>query len=293
MPEWSAVIGAKAALLLVMLAFAGWSLFPITAGRGLPTVGCWQRGAIMLAVLAVIATLVHYQLMIASMFGAPSSQVDLTAWQAMLLEPTIGMPVAARIGLLLASVAWVVVARTRIVSGSAVLAVAALSTLSFSGHAGGGTGIPGWLHLLADGLHLLVAAVWLAALVGFFAASFAKESASIAALHRSLDRFSTIGTFVVAALVATGTINLVSILGAATLNVFSTNYGLTLGIKLGLLTIMLACAGVNRWTIVPALRADGASASINRLRISLAIETLALIGLVIVVAILGSMDPLT
>jgi copper resistance protein D len=67
-------------------------------------------------------------------------------------------------------------------------------------------------------------------------------------------------------------------------------YGWLLGAKLVLFCGMLALAGINRWRLTPAL--ERGEHAIAALRLSLCVETSAAIGILALVAWLGTLDPL-
>jgi putative copper resistance protein D len=112
----------------------------------------------------------------------------------------------------------------------------------------------------------------------------------------ALERFSGIGTIIVAAIVATGSINLLAIVGTDKLAAtFATTYGRLLLIKLALFGAMLGLAGVNRWRLVPAIRATlvggEQSGAVRRLRRTILAESILGLLVLAVVAILGTLSP--
>lgn len=306
MIELSAALIAKAALTLVLLALAG-VCFVSRSVMQTAEPACWRlvparRSAIGLAVAVILVTFAQFLIVTAQMFAVPVWPVDWGHAAAMAVEPSVGIPAVARIALagsiLLGAIALY---RRPLAFGwlAALLSGLALATLAFSGHAAIIESNWRYLHLAADILHLLVAALWLGALIGF-----------LSALHRidcpedtrwianQLERFSTVGTGIVVLLIVTGSINLAMIVGSSALiSVPTTAYGAVLGIKLALATVMLTCAGVNRWLLVPQLRASvdttGTAQAASRLTASLTVETAALLALVYAVAVLGNMDPIS
>ena len=107
-----------------------------------------------------------------------------------------------------------------------------------------------------------------------------------------LAKFGLLGTVFVATLVVTGVVNSLMIVGIADLPALAgSRYGWLLGAKLLLFAGMLGLAALNRWRLTPALeRGDGA---IDALRLSLAVETGAAIAIVALVALLGTLDPMS
>lgn len=124
---------------------------------------------------------------------------------------------------------------------------------------------------------------------------FATPGAATTALA-ALARFSGIGGIIVAAIVVSGAINLVAIVGVDGLSTtFGTPYGQLLVLKLTLFGVMLALAGFNRWRLVPtlemALGGDRQAIAQHRLRLAILVETVAAVLILAIVAILGTLSP--
>lgn len=182
-----------------------------------------------------------------------------------------------------------------------VLAGAAVASFAWTGHGSIGTGSGAQLHLGADVIHLLAAALWLGALVPLgvllLRSHHADSMANQHRIARGLARFSTIGPTVIALLILTGLLNSWYLIGldhwAA---LFDTAYGVSLLVKLGLFGGMLALAAINRFELTPRLRAASISAVhggsvLRALRSSLLAECL--LGLLVIasVAVLGTLEP--
>jgi len=176
----------------------------------------------------------------------------------------------------------------------------ALGSIAWTGHGAAGDGLVGAGHLIADIAHLLAVGVWLGALAGFVALLFAAGSAyssdqlSIAAA--ALRRFAFTGSIAVAAIVLTGLVNSVLLFDITRPGlIISSPYGELLMVKLGLFTAMLALAATNRFRLTPALtQAIGTgetSAALAALRRSLAVESGTAIGILALVAWLGTLAP--
>lgn len=177
-------------------------------------------------------------------------------------------------------------------------AIAAIS-FAWSGHGVATEGAGHLLHLLADIVHSLAAAIWLGALAAFalMVPAAAHDRAGATMLHHSLTRFSAVGTWLVGILVLTGLANTWFLAGADPAFAFGSPYGRLLAFKIVAFGGMLALAAAHRWLLVPAL--DGAlgdltgpgPTQVSKLRLSMAIELS--LGLVILGAVswLGTLAP--
>jgi putative copper resistance protein D len=165
-------------------------------------------------------------------------------------------------------------------------AVAAAS-LAWMGHAAASESTA---HLVADAIHALAAAAWIGALVALVALAGERSSASRAALHRALLRFSAVGPALVAAIVLSGRANAWVLVGPDNFAALpATPYGRALLVKLALFAAMLALAGANRFRLTA--RAAQPGASLAPLRRSLALETSAGLAVMATVAWLGTQVP--
>ena len=170
----------------------------------------------------------------------------------------------------------------------------AAATLAWTGHAGATEGMVGSLHRVADVAHIWAAAAWIGALAVLLHAmlTLRPASAEVRRIGRMLTRFSTIGTLVVLTLTASGSINMIMIVGWQQLPALvASRYGMLLSVKLALFGLMLGLAAINRWRLTPALESARLQRAIGHLRLSLLIETSAAIAIVALVAWLGTLDP--
>ena len=203
--------------------------------------------------------------------GTAGEFFRLEAWQAGLTTSfghTAGGAVAA---LILAGVALAAKgARATWISVLAVI-VAAIAP-SLSGHAS--TASPEWLMRGVVFVHISGAAIWAGALIPL-AAELRSGSTGAGA---SLRRFSGFIPLAVLALFISG--GVLTLVQVRTIEGLSTNYGIVLMIKLGLLAVVLALAAFNRWRLTSgAMR--GEPAPIKLLVRVIAVETL------LIVAVLG------
>jgi len=180
------------------------------------------------------------------------------------------------------------------------LGAAVTMSFAWTGHGAMGSGSSGAWHLGFDLLHLLAAAVWLGALVPLtilMLSPLRSRPDEAAVVLRGLEQFSSIGPLVIALLVLSGIGNSWFLIGPSHLRaLYSTGYGITLLNKIGLFGAMLMLAIRNRYWTTPALRADLRARRDMRvpladLRTSVLTETALGLLVVLVVSLLGTLDP--
>ena len=232
------------------------------------------------------------------LLGAAMTGADLQA----LDRETVGLLVAGTApgwAFLVRSIALVTViyagfTRPPHLSLAAIAGAIALATLAWSGHAAATEGMMGALHRIADILHLWAAGLWFGALLVllWMAVRGTPDPVAVRALHHTLADFSRLGTLIVAALIATGIGNLLILVGPANiLSLGTTSYGQALILKLMLFGAMLTLAALNRFRLTPMLAAGNQRRTITRLRISLTIETAAVLAIFALVGHLGLLAP--
>ncbi len=219
-----------------------------------------------------------------AMAGTSITQPDWSAVQMILNETDLGVAIKVRIAallllLLLPARPWLLL----------LPALVAMATLAWNGHAAASEAPWAQPHLLADMLHMLAAAAWLGALASFLLAAL--RGRDMTRLPVDLADFARAGGIIVTLLVLTGLVNVVMIVGVAGLPaLLTTNYGWVLAAKLLLFAGMLGLAGANRWLLTPKLERALPGAR-THLRLSLMIETSLWIGVIALVAYLGTLDP--
>lgn len=247
-----------------------------------------------LALVAALLSFAQIGLLAASMSGSDLASVDEATVDAVLSAGSLGLAWKTRmiaLGLcLIAGLArW---PRLALVVGSGAGAVA-LGSLAWTGHGTMGDDAAGWVHLVADLLHLGVAGLWLGALAGL--AMLIAQPADLALSARALIGFGRTGTVIVATLVITGAVNVWVLIGRAGIaGLPGTFYGRLLIAKFILFAAMLGLAAANRFRLAPALARSAAGESgppIRHLRISLAIETGCIVAILLLVGWLGTLPP--
>lgn len=180
---------------------------------------------------------------------------------------------------------------------SIVAFAGAVASFAWSGHGAATEGEGGLVHLAADIAHLLAAAVWLGALVGFSLLLNKPRSQDMEATARALGGFAALGTGAVAVLAVTGVVNAGFLTGADGLGrIPGSTWGVLLIVKLALFALMLGLAAHNRFSLAPALsRAVAGSVGtedlVRQLRASVGLEMLAGVALLGVVAAMGLQMP--
>lgn len=267
--------------LLLLVGIAGY------AGRRHPVARLPWIVAV-LALLGALLSVIGLVVLAAGMAGTSIGAVDRATLVMVVTATAVGAAWVVRMVALAAAVAFA--PRSRIV---ALAGAVALATLAWGGHGAMDDGPIGWVHLVADLIHLFAAALWfgvLALLCGLLVRAPGPER--IARTHRLASGFAGIGTLLVAAIVASGTVNAWLLVGDFG-GLIGTLYGRLLLLKIALFAAMLGCAAVNRFGLTPMLvarHADPARAW-RALRWSVGVETGCGIAIVALVAWLGTLAP--
>lgn len=240
---------------------------------------------------------------IAAMSGTDVTEIDAGNVLAVLTGMSLGLAWLARIAGLSAAIAAAIVWHDRKSSMLAVASVGggvAIASLAWSGHGTMDQGWVGWFHLSTDVVHLLAAGAWTGALLSFVSVIARPRSladaAAISAVHRALDGFGRVGVVIVLAIIVTGVSNTWLVVGAGSVVTLPASiYGRLLIAKLLLFAVMLCLAAANRYRLTPALarsvEGEDWGGAIAALRKSLALETMGVIGILALVAWLGTLEP--
>ena len=129
-------------------------------------------------------------------------------------------------------------------------------------------------------LHLLAAAFWVGALAPLRRATLLPAGADL------LHHFGNIAAFSVAILIIVGTA-LAYLLSGSLGALFGTAYGLGLLVKVGIVSVLLGLAALNKVRLVPAMRAANPGAT-HALRRSILLEMLAVALILLVTATITS-----
>jgi putative copper resistance protein D len=160
------------------------------------------------------------------------------------------------VALLTACAAWI--APERNARLLLVLATGQFLLMAGVGHAAMRDGIPGTLQRVNHAVHLLCAATWIGGLLPLlFCMRLAKGRWSTPAIY-TMMRFSRVGHYAVAGVIATGIINTLLILGIYW--PWRTEYGQLLLFKCALVAMMVVIALVNRYFLVPRFHRENGRA---------------------------------
>jgi putative copper resistance protein D len=293
MSDWVA-IGLRFAAYADLMLLAGLALGG-GLGRHAPAIGGRVIG--WAAVLGLVITVAQFGATCLAMTGNDPAALDREMLAFMAFETPMGMSHIVRAAVL-GLLAFLCTGRAQR-PAIAMLAIVALGSLAWSGHAGASEAALGGVHRSSDIVHLVAGAIWIGALVMFariLLIDFETPGAAMSAIS-ALERFSGIGTIIVVAIVVTGSISLVAIVGIEGLSAtFRTAYGQLLLLKLVLFGAMLGLAGFNRWRLVPDIKAaldgEGEVAARRRLRLAVLAETTLAFLILAIVAILGTLSPI-
>ena len=263
---------------------------------GARTLLAWAAGGLALSALAGLLA------QTCVMAGSVAEGLKPDAIIAVITTMALGPSSLVRAAGGLAALALLVLGAPGRRTWQAVALAGALACASFAwmGH-GASTEGPGHLiHLAGDILHALAAGLWLGALAAFLMMArpeTLQTPAAREALHGALHRFAGAGSAAVAALIATGLVNSWFLIGPTHLaGLMTTTYGWLLLAKLGLFALMLVLATANRFRLTPGLGAGLADPAklpeaLAGLRLSLALEALAGLAVLGLVAWLGTLAP--
>ena len=303
MGDWSLIV-VRFGVYLTLAALFGLSAFSLYGLRARErgnalALRAWLVGS---AALGLLLSAVWVVLMASSMAGTPLWPIDREAIGALLTGSAIGAAWKLRmVALVVAALAALLAAGRGVWLGIVALCSAvALGTLAWTGHGAMDDAPIGWVHVIADILHLVASGAWVGALLGLillvFRPAVRVDAAHLSLTHRALHGFGAIGTALVGTIVVTGLVNgwmLVGIGNVASLA--TTLYGQLLIAKLALFVAMLGLASLNRFRLTPAfersIAGDDHTRAFAALRASLAIETACVVTILGLVAWLGTLAP--
>ncbi|HWQ85726.1 copper homeostasis membrane protein CopD [Brevundimonas sp.] len=258
------------------------------------------RAVLIVAAVAVaLGSLAGLVAQTAVMAGSVSEAVRPASLSFMVTGTVLGMAMAARAGAALLGLAAIAALKPgrSLWALTAAIGLAVVASFAWTGHGAATDGAGGLVHLAADVVHTVAAALWLGALAALTILLLHRTGSDDRALHRALHDFSGLGTLAVVLLVLTGLVNSWFLVGPARVGEMGASlYGQLLIAKLALFALMLALAAANRFRLTPALglvlaNGEDSRQALRRLRFSVVAETLAGALLLAVVAVMGTLAP--
>ncbi|WGM47139.1 Copper resistance protein D [Brevundimonas sp. NIBR10] len=249
-------------------------------------------GLLIAALAATVALTVN-------MYGTLADALDVEAVWSVLTGLQVGVALGARLVLTAVCLLVLLFMPDRTTRQLALTLIGGVIVASFawSGHGAATEGLWALTHLISDVLHLVAAAIWIGALVALTGALAHASAAQKAVLvGADLKAFSALGTASVLVIVITGLINSAFLVGVDRIGQTASHpYGQILIAKIALFAAMLGLAAANRFVLVPRLeRLDLASApSLSRLKISVGVETALGVLVLLAVAAMGRIAPLS
>ena len=260
----------------------------------------WARPALIGSALVVgIGSLAALVAQTAVMAGAVSEALKPASLSFMVTGTALGMAMVVRSAAALLCLAALLALRPGRGLWAFLVAAGLIIAASFAwtGHGAATEGPGGLLHLTADIVHMVAAALWLGALAALTALLVRRKASDDPAIHRALHGFAGLGTLAVVLLTLTGLVNSGFLVGPDRVGLLGSSlYGRLLIAKLGLFAVMLAMAAQNRFRLTPALGAvlesgEAPRQALQRLRRSVVAETLVGAALLAVIAVMGTLAP--
>lgn len=260
----------------------------------------WARSALILAAIVVaLGSLAALVAQTAVMAGSLSEAVKPASLSFMVTGTGLGLAMIVRAAVaLLGLVAVVALKPGRVLWGLTVAAgLVVAASFAWTGHGAATEGPGGPLHLVADIVHAVAAAMWLGALAALTILLMRRAAPDDLAIHRALHGFAGLGTLAVGLLVLTGLVNSWFLVGPQRVADLGANlYGQLLIAKLVLFALMFALAAGNRFRLTPGLGSvlgggEDPRQALQRLRRSVVAETLVGAALLVVVAVMGTLAP--
>jgi copper resistance protein D len=276
----------SALLLFGISAFQGW-LAPQHLARSLDAaLGRVVSVAAFIGLLSAVAWL----LLASGEMGEGWSDVwNPATWYAVLTDTEFGRVWQIHLLLAAALVSLLMGGWGRHWRFITALSAVYLGSLGFIGHAVMLQGAAGRVSRASHVVHLLAGGFWLGALaplslcLGKFGDPGLRSDISCA-----LRQFSGLGHFAVAAVIASGIINVALVLGHWPTDM-SSPYQLLLLLKIGLVAVMVGLAIVNRYVLVPHLQ--DSEAVLRGLRLSTLVELALGVCVVALVSLFGNLPP--
>lgn len=172
----------------------------------------------------------------------------------------------------------------------ALLGICFVASLAWCGHAGGGLGLGGAVHVANDAIHLATAAAWVGGLIPLLLLMRPRVEMPWTTRVHLIRCFSALAVVAVIGLVASGLINSWFMLNGVR-ELIATEYGRLVLVKVALFLTMLAFAAANRLWLTPRLAARQDNPALRLLCRFTAVEVVLGVIVICVVALLGELPP--
>ncbi|MXO73043.1 CopD family protein [Alteraurantiacibacter buctensis] len=250
---------------------------------------------VAMAIASAVALVVQTAMLAGSLTEALRLETLTLVMQSMAFGPAVAVRIVTGV---VASLIVLVLPRSR-QALLAVLVSGAVACISFawSGHAAATEGSLRAVHLASDGAHALAAAGWVGSLFVFALMIWTCRSSDMQILIHALSGFFRLGVALVTVLLLTGTANTVFILGGDVTVLTQTTYGMLLIAKVAGFGVMFALAANHRRWLLPTMRkmtgrtqfsGDGMG---GRLQMSLSAESFVGLAILMIVSLIGMLDP--
>ncbi|MBX9614781.1 MAG: copper homeostasis membrane protein CopD [Caulobacteraceae bacterium] len=305
-PAWVEVLNrlAQYGFGLVLFGLPAFAVYRRKAWKASGGTGVPFRVTLIASALGLlIAALAASMALTVNMYGTLADALDVEAVWSVMTGLQVGVALGARLVLTAVFLLVLLFIPDRTTTQLALTLIGGVIVASFawSGHGAATEGLWALTHLISDVLHLLAAAIWIGALValtGVLGRASAPRNAAL--VGDDLKAFSALGTAAVLVIVITGLINSAFLVGVERIGQMASHpYGQILIAKIALFVVMLGLAAANRFVLVPRLeRLDLASApslslSLSRLKISVGVETMFGLLVLLAVAAMGRIAPLS
>ncbi|WP_374515243.1 copper homeostasis membrane protein CopD [Brevundimonas sp.] len=260
----------------------------------------WARPTLIVAALLVaLGAFAALVAQTAVMAGSLTEAIKPASLSFMVSGTALGMAMVARAAVALLGLVMIVAMRPGRALWRLTVAAGLVVAASFAwtGHGAATEGPGGLLHLVADILHAVAAALWLGALAALTILLSRRAGPNDIAVHRALHGFAGLGTLAVVLLVLTGLVNSWFLVGPSRVASLGANaYGQLLIAKLVLFALMLALAAGNRFRLTPGLGSalsggQDPRPALQQLRRGVVAETLVGAVLLAAVAVMGTLAP--
>jgi putative copper resistance protein D len=282
----------------VMLLF-GASLFPfyaLPAATSSPLRASARSAVRIASMIAFLSGIAWAAASLVNITGEAASAFDRDALAAFLLDTGFGKIWVLRLFVLLAILLAGFVARENVGARNfptalvALLSAFLLVSQAWIGHPAAGLGGERFIVIAGYALHVLGAGAWLGGLLplGLMLRAHSADSIHPRALELALRRFSTLGMFAIAMILAGGLINAWARWSSLDVLVASA-WGKVLVAKVLGFAALVALAAVNRFVLMPRLAANGSART--RLTRNVVAEQAGGLIILAAAAILGILPP--